>query len=40
MHPYGQLFLVLRVITAVYGITLILEFAGKAVSIYARSAGQ
>jgi hypothetical protein len=34
------MFLILRVITAIYGITLILKFAGKAVVLYARGAGQ
>lgn len=29
MHPYGQLFLVLRVITAIYGLGLVIEFAAR-----------
>jgi hypothetical protein len=27
MHPYGQMFLVLRIITAIYGTSLALNFA-------------
>lgn len=40
MHPYGQIFLVLRAITAVYGVLLLLKFAVKAALLFARGAGQ
>lgn len=34
MHPYGQMFMVLRIITAVYGVMLSLKFVASMVRVY------
>lgn len=34
MHPFGQMFMVLRVITLIYGITLVLKLVKVSIHLY------
>lgn len=34
MHPMGQMFMILRVITLIYGITLVLKLAKVSMHLY------